>query len=95
MDWLRWRKDYNHTLDQYLKHHVPDVECHIYAARQKDFVLRRNLFYLRVMLKRSNEDVLAFVVLGLNRQVAIDGCHQYLGHQGRDRTLSLLRERFW
>ena len=95
MDWLRRRKDDNRTLDQYLKHHIPDAECHIYAACQKDFVLRRNLLYLRVTPKRSNEDVLAFVVLGLKWQVAIDGCHRYLGHQGRDRTLSLLRERFW
>ena len=95
MDWLRRRKDDNHTLDQYLKHHVPDVECRIYAAHQKDFVLWRNLLYLRVTPKRSNEDVLVFVVLGLKCQVAIDGCHCYLGHQGRDRMLSLLRERFW
>ena len=29
MDWLRWRKDDNHTLDQYLKHHVPDTEHHV------------------------------------------------------------------
>ena len=95
MDWLRRRKDDNCTLDQYLKHHVQDAECHIYAARQKDFMLRRNLLYLRVTPKRSNEDVLAFVVLGLKRQAVIDGYHRYLGHQGRDRTLSLLRERFW
>ena len=95
MDWLRRRKDSNHTLDQYLKHHVSDAECHIYAACQKDFVLWHNLLYLRVTPKRSNEDVLAFMVLGLKQQAAIDGCHQYLGHQGRDHTLSLLRERFW
>ena len=95
MDWLRRRKDNNRTLDQYLKHHVPDVERRIYAVRQKDFLLWHNLLYLRVMPKRSNEDVLVFVVPGLKRQVAIDGCHQYLGHQGRDHMLSLLRERFW
>ena len=65
MDWLRRRKDDNCTLDQYLKHHVPDAECHVYAARQKDFVLWRNLLYLRVTPKRSNEDILAFVVPGL------------------------------
>ena len=68
---------------------------HIYAARQKDFVLRHNLLYLRVMPKRSNEDVLVFVVLGLKRQVVIDGCHCFLGHQGRDSMLNLLKERFW
>ena len=95
MDWLRRRKDDNHTLDQYLKYHVPDAECRIYASHQKDFVLRHNLLYLRVMPKRSNEDILVFVVPGLKLQAAIDGCHHYLGHQGRDRTLSLLKERFW
>ena len=95
MDWLKRNKDDHHTLDQYLKYHVPDAECCIYAAHQKDFVLRRNLLYLRVMPKKSNKDVLVFVVPGLKRQAAIDGCHHYLGHQGRDRTLSLLKERFW
>ena len=46
-------------------------------------MLWRNLLYLRVMPKRSNEDVLVFVVPGLKRQVVIDGCHRYLGYQGR------------
>ena len=95
IDWLKRRKDDNWTLDQFMKHKVPDAKCCIYAARQKDFVLRRNLLYLKVTPKRSNEDVLIFVVPGLKWQPAIDGCHRYLGHQGRDRTLSLLRERFW
>ena len=95
MDWLRRRKDDNRTLDQFMKHEVSDAECHIYAACQKNFVLRCNLLYLKVMPKRSNKDILVFVVPGLKRQAVIDGCHHYLGHQGRDCMLSLLRERFW
>ena len=95
MDWLKRKKDDNRTLDQYLKHHVPDAERRIYATHQKDFVLSCNLLYLRVTPKRSNKDVLVFVVPGLKCQAAIDGCHCYLGHQGRDHTLSLLKERFW
>ena len=75
MDWLKRNKDDHCTLDQYLKHHVPNAERRIYAACQKDFVLRRNLLYLRVTPKKSNEDVLVFVVPGLKRQVVIDGCH--------------------
>ena len=71
-----------------MKHIVPDAECRIYAARQKDFVLRRNLLYLKVMPKRSNEDVLVFVVPGLKRQAVIDGCHHYLGHQGSEQSQS-------
>ena len=94
MDWLRRRKDDNRTLDQFMKHEVPDAKRCIYTACQKDFVLRCNLLYLKVMPKRSNEDVLVFVVPGLKQQAVIDGCHCYLGHQGRDCTLSLLRERF-
>ena len=94
MDWLKRNKDDHCTLDQYLKYHVPDAERHIYAAHQKDFVLRCNLLYLRVTPKKSNEDVLVFVVPGLKHQAVINGCHRYLGHQGRDRTLSLLKERF-
>ena len=78
-----------------MKHEVPDAKCCIYTAHQKDFLLRRNLLYLKVMPKRSNEDVLVFVVPGLKWQAAIDGCYHYLDHQGRDRMLSLLRERFW
>ena len=95
MDWLKRRKDDHWTLDQYLKNHISDAECQIYAAHQKDFVLQCNLLYLRVTPKRSNEDILVFVVPGLKHQVVIDGCHRYLGHQGRDRMLSLLRERLW
>ena len=78
-----------------MKHEVPDAEHRIYATCQKDFMLWRNLLYLKVMPKRSNKDILVFVVPGLKQQAAIDGCHHYLGHQGRDRMLSLLRERFW
>ena len=94
-EWLKRRKDDHCTLDQYLKHQIPDAECQIYVAHQKDFMLQHNLLYLRTMPKRSNEDVLVFVVPGLKYQAAINGCHHYLGHQSRDRMLSLLRERFW
>ena len=87
-EWLKRRKDNHCTLDQYLKPHIPDAEWWIYAACQKNFMLQQNLLYLRTMPKRSNEDV-----PGLKHQAAIDGCHCHLGHQGRDRTLSLLRER--
>ena len=29
------------------------------------------------------------------RQIAIDWCHWNAGHQGLDRTLSLMKESFW
>ena len=36
-----------------------------------------------------------FVVPATKQQIAIDACHRESGHQGRDHTLSLLREHFW
>ena len=36
-----------------------------------------------------------FVVPSADRQAAIDGCHRSVGHQGRDRTPSLIKEWFW
>ena len=51
MNWLRRRKDDNRTLDQFMKHEASDAECHIYAVCQKDFLLLRNLLYLKVMPK--------------------------------------------
>ena len=78
-----------------MKHLVRDAQCRIHAVCQKDFVHEYNLLYLKITPKSSNEDVLVSVVPGLKQQAVIDGCHSYLGHQGRDRMLSLLSERFW
>ena len=67
MDWLRRRKDDHHTLDQYLKYQVPDVERHVYAARQKDFVLKRNLYegYIRLRFRSpSGELYRCTIILG-------------------------------
>ena len=36
-----------------------------------------------------------FVIPTGDRQAAIDGCHCSAGHQGCDRTLSLMKEQFW
>ena len=51
--WLKRRKDDYRMLDQYLKHQIPDMECRIYAACQKDFVLWRNLLYLRTLCRKG------------------------------------------
>ena len=53
------------------------------------------LLYLRVMAPGSNETLPVFVVPARKRLAVIDGCHRCAGHQGRDRTLSLMKEQFW
>ena len=57
--------------------------------------MSHNLLYMRHSPPGTDEKGLAFVVPAKKRQAAIDGCHHDTGHQRRDRTLSLVRERFW
>ena len=93
--WLKHPKDEHSTLAEFLRGQVPDqIQCQ-YAARQKDFTLNRGLLYLKTTPSHSNEDVLAFVVPTHKRRAAMDGCHRYTGHQGCNRTLSLIKEQFW
>ena len=87
----RLKDDYS-TLAEFLQGQVPDQIQHQYAARQKDFTLNRGLLYLKTMPSCSNKDILAFVVPTHKRLAAIDGCHRHTGHQGHDRTLSLIKE---
>ena len=54
-----------------------------------------NLLYLQVTPTNSQDSAPVFVVPADDRQAAIDVCHRTAGHQGRDRTLSLMKERFW
>ena len=74
---------------------MPDQIQRQYATRQKDFTLNRGLLYLKTTPSHSNEDILAFVVLTHKCRTAIDGCHRHTRHQGRDHTLSLIKEWFW
>ena len=64
-------------------------------ARQKEFTIQDNLLYLQATPTNSQDSVPVFVVPEKDRQATIDGCHRSVGHQGCDRTLSLMKERFW
>ena len=90
--WLKCMKDDHSTLSEFLRGQVPDqIQCQ-YATRQKDFTLNRGLLYLKTMPSHSNEDILAFMVPTHKRRATTGGCHRYTGHQGLDRTLSLIKE---
>ena len=93
--WLKRPKNDRRTLGEFLQGRVPLLEQRLYAARQKDFVEKRGMPYLRTTPSHSQEEVLAFVVPTHKRRAAIDGCHCFARHQGRDRTVSLIKERFW
>ena len=43
----------------------------------------------------TKDRILPFLIPANKCHAVLDSCHWEAGHQGRDRTLSLLRERFW
>ena len=61
----------------------------------ENFISFQGALYLRSTPKREDEDLLLFVVPKAHQTAALNGCHRDAGHQGHDRTLSLLQECFW
>ena len=51
--------------------------------------------YVNMTPKGETEGVLAFVIPTAQRHMALNGIHQDAGHQGQQRTLALMQERFW
>ena len=90
--WIQRPREDRRKLKEYLARVSSDYEKRFYAARQKEFTLQDNLLYLQVTPTNSQDMVLVFVVLAVDQQAAIDGCHRSAGHQGRDCTLSLMKE---
>ena len=92
------KKDKNsdrRTLEEYLLMVVNLHDAKVYSNWQKDFTLLNDMLFINDTLKGSTDTVLLFVVSAAKCQAALDLCHWDVGHQGRDRTYSLLQERFW
>ena len=82
-----------------LKYHLGDMastsEGLGFISRQKSLVLVNGKLYLKCKLKGEAETTVVFIVPKANRQKAIDGCYWDVGHQGQNKTASLLLEWFW
>ena len=95
IEWIKWPKGDRRTLAEYLARVASEYKKCFCAACQKEFTIQDNLLYLQVTPVNSQDSVPVFVIPTRDRQAAIDGCHHSTGYQGRDRTLSLMKERFW
>ena len=96
VEWIRCPRANTNTPDEFMRTRcVPEVDRRYYAQLQKDFVLKDDLLFLNITPSNSTEMISVFIVPAHKRQVAIDGCHRSAGHQGHDRTLSLMKARFW
>ena len=93
--WINQPRGDQRKLEEYLAGVASAYKKHFYAARQKEFTIQDNLLYLQATPANSEDTSLVFVVPNTDRQAAIDDCHHSAGHQGRDHTLSLMKERFW
>ena len=93
--WINRPRGDHRKLEEYLAGVASNYEKHFYAARQKEFTIQDNLLYLQATPANSQDMAPVFVILSADRQAAINGCHHSAGHQGRDHTLSLMKERFW
>ena len=89
---INWPKEDHRKLEEYLAGVASDYEKRFYVARQKEFALQDNLLYLQVTPTNSQDMAPVFVIPTGDRQAAIDSCHCSVGHQGRDHTLSLMKE---
>ena len=66
-----------------------------YWRNCQNFMVLQDALYLCSMPKGENEDLLLFMMLKVHWTATLNGCHQDVGHQGQDHTLSLLEECFW
>ena len=93
------RKDKNHRdhrrLEEYLLTVVNAFDAKAYGLRQKDLVFQNRLLYMKETSTNTTDEVLLFIVPANKRQATLNLCHRDAGHQGWDRTYSLLKERFW
>ena len=93
--WIQQPRTNHRKLKEYLVRVASDYENRFYVAQQKEFTLQDNLLYLQVTPTNSQDMAPVFVIPTADQQAAIDSCHHSVGHQGRNRTLSLMKERFW
>ena len=75
--------------------HLPLVEP--FCRHLKQFELRDDIIYRKAFSENQGHKSCLWQIVLPTQLVptALQGCHDHVGHLGRDRTLSLLRERFY
>ena len=93
LHWLEAKKKID--LTTLLGEHASSEEGQIVWRNCQNFTVLQDALYLHSMPKGENEDLLLFIVPKAHQTAALNGCHQDVGHQGCDCTLSLLQEHSW
>ena len=93
LNWLGTQKKTN--LRTLLGEHASSEEGQMVWRNHQNFMTLQNTLYLLSMPKGENEDLPLFMVLKAHQIATLNGCHQDVGHQDHDCTLSLLQEHSW
>ena len=98
--WLKTHKDtplqkWDALLKQCLGCHAEMEEGHALFHVRNSLALNKGLMYVSTTPKGEAEGVLAFVVPDEQHQVALNGVHHDMGHQGQQCMLVLAQECFW
>ena len=93
LHWLEAKKKTD--LRTLLGEHASSEEGQIICRNYQNSKVLQEALYLWSMPKGENEDLLLFVVPKEHQIAALNGCHQDVGYQGHDHTLSFLQECFW
>ena len=93
LNWLEAQKKTD--LKTLLGEHASSKEGQLVWQNHQNFTTLQSSLYLCSIPKGENQDLLLFMVPKVHWVTTLNGCHQDAGHQGCDRTLSLLQECFW
>ena len=66
-----------------------------YRREQNNLVLQTGVLYRRAWPRESEETLLQLVLPTAQREVALRGCHDEVGHLGLERMLDLMHDRFF
>ena len=99
-DWvIRQRKDpcLLQVIQMLLKNkYSPEIagsEFPLYVREKNNLCFRDDVLYRK---RKIQDDFIYQLVLPIQfRKTALEGCHDHVGHLGRDRSVELLRERFF
>ena len=75
MDWVSLPPVGQVSLGDYLEGKIPNNLKKRYALRQKDFLIRQWMLYMRTTPANTQEEVLDFVISCIKRRAALHGCH--------------------
>ena len=85
------RKTFKAALHKVLDKKAPAA----YVKAKEQLLIKNGLLYQKTWQGQAKEIVFQFVVPQRHRGATLDGCHQWVAHQGQRRSTALMQEHFW